>query len=311
MTMRSPGPPVQAKALTKRYDALAAVDGIKFTVQPGECFGFLGPNGAGKTTTMKMIYCVLPPTSGDLSVLGMDVRTHARTIKGRLGVVTQDNTLDSALSVWENLVIFARYYDLPWGEARSRADELLEFVALTDRARDKVEQLSGGMRRRLMVARALVPQPDLLILDEPTTGLDPQARQLTWEKLRHLKRTGVTQILTTHYMEKAATLCDRIAIMDRGRIVVEGAPADLMRAHVSREVVELHGVADRERALAVIGDLAEDHEVVGEMVLIYTRDGEGLLHRVREQGPAVEAATLRHATLEDVFLKLTGRTLRD
>ncbi len=314
--MASPSPRdsravVQATGLVKRYGAVTAVDGIAFAVRPGECFGFLGPNGAGKTTTMKMIYCVLPPTTGELSVLDMDVRTHARAIKARLGVVTQDNTLDSALTVRENLAIFARYYDLPWSLALRRADELLEFVALTDRARDKVEQLSGGMRRRLMVARALVPQPDLLILDEPTTGLDPQARQLAWEKLRQLKRTGVTQILTTHYMEEAAALCDRIVIMDQGRIVAEGAPAELVRTHVGREVVELRGLGDGEQVLRAIADLADGHEALGDLLLVYTRDGEGLLHRVREQGLAVEAATLRHATLEDVFLKLTGRMLRD
>ncbi len=323
---------VRAHALVKRYGALVAVDGISFEVRPGECFGFLGPNGAGKTTTMKMIYCVLQPAGGDLSVLGMDVRTHPRAIKARLGVVTQDNTLDTALSVRENLVIFARYFDIPWHVARRRADDLLEFVALADRAKDKVEQLSGGMRRRLMVARALLPEPDLLLLDEPTTGLDPQARQLTWEKLRQLKRTGVTQILTTQYMEEAAALCDRIVIMDQGRIVAEGAPADLVRAHVGRDVVELRGfegVAEGRGALAegheatpwgrealarvlgAAGDLADGHEVLSDQIILYTRDGESLLHRITERGVPVEAATLRHATLEDVFLKLTGRSLRD
>ncbi len=311
-------PPVQAHGLTKRYNGITAVDGIAFQVRPGECFGFLGPNGAGKTTTMKMIYCVLPPTAGHLSVLDMDVRVHARTIKARLGVVTQDNTLDSALTVRENLVIFARYFDLPWRVARQRAETLLEFVSLTDRAKDKVEHLSGGMRRRLMVARALLPEPDLLILDEPTTGLDPQARHLVWEKLRSLKRTGVTQILTTHYMEEAAALCDRIAIMDQARIVAEGPPADLVRTHVGREVVELRGFEAHEQgpqdlaqAKAAAADLAEAHEVHADLLLLYTRDGEALLHRLREQGVAVESATLRHATLEDVFLKLTGRMLRD
>ncbi len=309
---------VQARALLKRYGDLAAVDGISFQVRPGECFGFLGPNGAGKTTTMKMIYCVLPPTSGDLQVLGMDVRAHPRAIKARLGVVTQDNTLDTALTVRENLVIFARYFDIPWGLARQRADELLEFVSLTDRARDKVEYLSGGMKRRLMVARALVPQPELLVLDEPTTGLDPQARQLAWEKLRQLKRTGVTQILTTHYMEEAAALCDRIAIMDQGRIVTEGSPADLVAAHAGREVVELRtaggnwqGPGILERILGAAGSLAETHEVHNDLLVLHTQDGEVLLRRVREQGVELESATLRRTTLEDAFLKLTGRRLRD
>jgi lipooligosaccharide transport system ATP-binding protein len=321
---------VDASDLEKRYDDLVAVDRITFAVKPGECFGFLGPNGAGKTTTMKMIYCVLPPTDGRLSVLGMNVRAHGRVIKSRLGVVTQDNTLDTALSVRENLMIFARYFDLSWPVARRRADALLEFVALADRAQDKVEQLSGGMKRRLMVARALLPEPDLLLLDEPTTGLDPQARQLTWEKLRQLKRTGVTQILTTQYMEEAAALCDRIVIMDQGRFVAEGAPAQLIQQHIGRDVVELHGFgnllqAPRGRAwdaaaighaalapvLQAAGDLADGHEVLNDQIILYTQDGEGLLRRIKEGGVTVDTATLRRATLEDVFLKLTGRLLRD
>ncbi len=311
-------PVLEASGLTKRYGSLAAVDGISFAVEPGECFGFLGPNGAGKTTTMKMIYCVLPSSSGTLRVFDMDVRAQPRAIKARLGVVTQGNTLDSALTVRENLMIFARYFDLSWSVARRRAAELLEFASLSDRANAKVEHLSGGMRRRLMVARALVPQPDLLILDEPTTGLDPQARQLAWEKLRQLKRTGVTQILTTHYMEEAAALCDRIVIVDQGRIVAEGSPADLVRTHVGHEVVELRGFesdgvarATLERVLAVAGDLTDAHEAHGDLVLFHTRDGEALLHRIREHAVSIEAATLRRATLEDVFLKLTGRMLRE
>jgi len=309
---------VAARGLQKRYGTLVAVNGISFEVGPGECFGFLGPNGAGKTTTMKMIYCVLQPTAGDLTVLGMDVRRHPRQIKARLGVVTQDNTLDSALSVRENLLIFARYFDIPWSTARRRADELLAFVALSERGRDKVEELSGGMRRRLMIARALMPQPQLLILDEPTTGLDPQARQLTWEKLRQLKRNGVTQVLTTHYMEEAAALCDRLVIMDHGRIAAEGRPADLIAEHVGREVVELHGFDNEARARHVArqiteaaGDLVEQAEAHGDLVLLYTRDGEALLHRLRQRAAPMESATLRRATLEDVFLRLTGRMLRE
>ncbi len=314
----APLPVVQAQDLEKSYGALQAVDGVSFAVERGECFGFLGPNGAGKTTTMKMIYCVLLPTAGELRVLGLDVRLSPRQIKARLGVVTQDNTLDTALSVRENLLIFARYFDIPWKTARRRADELLEFVSLDERGRDKVEQLSGGMRRRLMIARALMPEPHLLILDEPTTGLDPQARQLAWEKLRQLKRTGVTQILTTHYMEEAAALCDRLVIMDHGRIVTAGSPAELIRTHVGREVVELRGFpdeADARRSLAQIaamaGDLAEQHEVHGDLALIYTRDGETVLRRIREHAVPVESTTLRRATLEDVFLRLTGRMLRE
>jgi len=311
-------PIVEACRLCKNYGQIVAVAGITFVVQPGECFGFLGPNGAGKTTTMKMIYCVLPPTSGNLQVFGIDVLHRPRKIKAHIGVVTQDNTLDSALTVRENLMIFARYFDLPWTVARRRADELLEFASLTDRAHDKVEYLSGGMRRRLMVARALVPQPQLLILDEPTTGLDPQARHLAWEKLRQLKRTGVTQILTTHYMEEAATLCDRIVIMDQGRIAAEGAPADLVRKHVGREVVELRGFeADGQarptlvQVLDAAGGLADAHEVAGDLILLYTSDGAALLQRIREHRINIESATLRNATLEDVFLRLTGRMLRE
>jgi lipooligosaccharide transport system ATP-binding protein len=311
-------PPITARDLRKRYGELEAVAGLSFEVQPGECFGFLGPNGAGKTTTMKMIYCVLAPNGGELTVLGMDVRTQPRAIKARLGVVTQDNTLDTALTVRENLVIFARYYDIAWPAARARAAEMLNFVSLTDRANDKVEVLSGGMRRRLMIARALMSRPDLLILDEPTTGLDPQARQLTWEKLRQLKRTGVTQVLTTHYMEEAAVLCDRLVIVDQGRIVASGAPADLVQAHVGREVVEVHGEwaqddARRalEAALGAMGVAADAREIHGDLAMLYGGDGETLLHRIRESGVAVESATLRRATLEDVFLRLTGRMLRE
>jgi lipooligosaccharide transport system ATP-binding protein len=318
MAATSPEPVVLAESVSKRYGAVTAVDGVNFRVEPRECFGFLGPNGAGKTTTMKMIYCVLPPTAGHLAVLGMDVHSQARVIKARLGVVTQDNTLDSALTVRENLVIFARYFDLPWRVARRRAETLLEFVSLSDRGNDKVEYLSGGMRRRLMIARALLPEPDLMILDEPTTGLDPQARHLVWEKLRQLKRQGVTQILTTHYMEEAAALCDRIVIMDQARIVASGPPVDLVRTHVGREVVELRGFETQGDGGAALGQakaaaagLAEAHEVHGDLLLLYTRDGETLLRRLREQQVAVESATLRHATLEDVFLKLTGRMLRD
>jgi lipooligosaccharide transport system ATP-binding protein len=313
-----PPPVIDARALEKRYGTLPAVDGLAFRVEPGECFGFLGPNGAGKTTTMKMIYCVLEPSAGHLTVLGMDVRTHPRKIKARLGVVTQENTLDTALTVRENLLIFARYFDMPWAAARRRADDLLEFVSLTDRGRDRVEHLSGGMRRRLMIARALMSEPDLLILDEPTTGLDPQARQLSWEKLRQLKRTGVTQILTTHYMDEAASLCDRLVIMDHGRIVAEGAPADLIRVHVGREVVELRGFDGEgrteqvlQRVAAAAGPLAEQREAHGDLALIYTADGETLLHRIREAAIPIESATLRRATLEDVFLRLTGRMLRE
>jgi lipooligosaccharide transport system ATP-binding protein len=305
---------VEARDLTKRFGPITAVDRISFDVYAGECFGFLGPNGAGKTTTMKMIYCVARPTSGVLRVFGMDVRSHPRAIKRHLGVVHQATTLDEALTVRENLLVYARYYGLGWREARERADALLAFVELSGRADERIPNLSGGMQRRLMIARALVANPRLLILDEPTTGLDPQARHAVWDRLRQLKRAGVTQILTTHYMEEAEQLCDRVAIMDGGRIVAEGPPQALVERYVGQEVVELQVAQDGASARVVaeaIRALAEAYEWDGGRVLLHTRDGERLVHQVRSLGLPVEAVVLRRATLEDVFLHLTGRRLRE
>ncbi len=305
---------VEAEELVKRFGNLVAVDGISFQVQEGECYGFLGPNGAGKTTTMRMICCTARPTAGVLRVFGLDVPRHARAIKRQLGVVHQAVTLDDALTVRENLVVYGRYFDLTWEEARRRADELLTFAELEARADDRVSKLSGGMQRRLMIARALMANPRLLVLDEPTTGLDPQARHALWDRLRQLKRAGVTQILTTHYMEEAEHLCDRVAIVDHGRIVAEGPPRELVERYVGREVVELQVAGDGALAGAVAeqaAGLAEGFEVAGDRVFLHTRDGEELLHRVRALRLPLEAVVLRRATLEDVFLRLTGRRLRE
>lgn len=305
---------VEAEELLKRFGSLVAVDRISFQVREGECYGFLGPNGAGKTTTMRMVCCTARPTAGSLRVFGLDVRRHGRAIKRQLGVVHQPVTLDDALTVRENLVVYGRYFDLSWAEARRRADELLAFAELEARADDRVSKLSGGMQRRLMIARALMANPRLLVLDEPTTGLDPQARHAVWDRLRQLKRGGVTQILTTHYMEEAEHLCDRVAIVDHGRIVAEGPPRELVERYVGREVVELQVAADGAPAWAVAeqaAGLAEGFEVAGDRVFLHTRDGEELVHRVRALRLPVEAVVLRRATLEDVFLRLTGRRLRE
>jgi lipooligosaccharide transport system ATP-binding protein len=304
---------VTASSLVKRYGAssVAAVDGIDFDVQPQECFGFLGPNGAGKTTTMRLISCRAQRSGGDLSVLGLDPARNEREIKRQIGVVPQETNLDSVISVQENLYVHGRYFDLTPDESQSRAKELLEFVQLGDRADWHVDALSGGMKRRLLVARGLINRPSLLILDEPTTGLDPQARHLVWEKLRELKRQGVTLIITTHYMDEAAQLCDRLVIMHQGKILVEGSPAQLIRDHVSSQVVEL--TAQAEESLAKLALAAapytESHEITTDRLIFHTDNGEALLKTVNETGIEYESAMFRNATLEDVFLSLTGRRL--
>lgn len=305
---------VEARDLVKRFGALVAVDRISFEVREGECYGFLGPNGAGKTTTMRMVCCTALPTDGSLRVFGLDARRHARAIKRQLGVVHQAVTLDDALTVRENLLVYGRYFDMSWAEARRRAEELLAFAELEARADDRVSKLSGGMQRRLMIARALMANPRLLVLDEPTTGLDPQARHAVWERLRQLKRAGVTQVLTTHYMEEAEQLCDRVAIVDHGRIVAEGPPRELVDRYVGREVVELQVGGDGVAAASVaqrVAEWADGFEVTGDRVFLHTRDGEDLLRRIRTLDLPVEAVVLRRATLEDVFLRLTGRRLRE
>jgi lipooligosaccharide transport system ATP-binding protein len=303
---------IEARGLTKRFKALTAVDGIDFEVRAGEAFGFLGPNGAGKTSTMRMIGCVSPVTSGSLRVFGMDPAVDGPAIRARMGSVPQADTLDAELTVRENLVIYGRYFDLSWDEARRRADELLQFVQLSDRAGDQVEPLSGGMKRRLTIARALVNEPDLLLLDEPTTGLDPQARHLLWDRLYRLKQQGVTQVLTTHYMDEAEQLCDRLVVMDNARIVAAGSPRELIERYSTREVLELRfppGLL--EAADGRFERLAERVEVLPDRVLLYTADGEEASAAVHRLGLRPESALVRRSTLEDVFLRLTGRRLVD
>jgi lipooligosaccharide transport system ATP-binding protein len=301
-----------ARGLKKSYADFEAVKGVDFEVHRGECFGFLGPNGAGKTTTMKMIYAAAVPTSGELEVAGLDIKSAEREVKRRIGVVPQENNLDEDLKVKENLLVFGRYFDLPRKLVRRRAEELLEFVQLSDKADAKVEQLSGGMKRRLLIARALVNDPELVVLDEPTTGLDPQARHLVWDKLRQLTSEGKTLILTTHYMEEAAQLCDRLCIMESGWIIAEDTPRDLISKHVSPEVLEFRASPDAlERLAPLVEDVADNLDRIGEALLVYTSDSEAATRKVRESGIEVRNILHRQASLEDVFLKLTGRRLVD
>jgi lipooligosaccharide transport system ATP-binding protein len=309
--MSSPDSLVHARGLTKRYaNGFTAVDGIDFDVRPGKAFGFLGPNGAGKTSTMRMIACSSPVTDGDLSVIGMDPRTQAREIKARLGVVPQIDNLDTELTVRENLEMYARYFDIPGEEFRKRAQDLLEFVQLDERASDQVEPLSGGMKRRLTIARALINEPDLVILDEPTTGLDPQARHLLWERLYQLKRRGATLIITTHYMDEAEQLCDHLVVMDKAKIVAEGSPRQLIDQHSTREVLELRfGDAARAGLNGKLDGLADRIEELPDRFLLYTADGEHALEQVNQRQIPIESALVRRSTLEDVFLRLTGRSL--
>jgi lipooligosaccharide transport system ATP-binding protein len=303
---------VEAQGLEKRFPTTVAVDGIDLEIPVGGCFGFLGPNGAGKTTTIKMITCVSPPTAGDLHVLGLDVRHDRRAIKARLGVVPQGMTLDGDLTARENLLSFGAYHSLPRRKAEQRADELLEFAQLSERADAEVEELSGGMQRRLLIARALVNDPELLVLDEPTTGLDPQARHLVWERLRRLKRSGKTLLLTTHYMEEAAQLCDQIVVLDHGHVIARGTPRELVSENVAPRVVEVQGIETAaDDVVRIARPLAQEVEAVGDRVLIYAADGEEIASRIRDAGVPHQALILREATLEDVFLRLTGHALVD
>jgi lipooligosaccharide transport system ATP-binding protein len=306
-------PLVHARGLVKRFGDLVAVDRIDFDVQRGEAFGFLGPNGAGKTSTMRMIGCVSPPSGGTLRILGLDPDQDGPEIRARLGVVPQQDTLDFELTVHENIVIYGRYFGLPRAELQQRADELLEFVQLSERAEDKVEPLSGGMKRRLTIARSLVNDPEVLLLDEPTTGLDPQARHTVWDRLFRLKQRGVTLILTTHYMDEAEQLCDRLVVMDKAKIVAEGSPLELIRGYSTREVVELRFRADEEPSdfMARIDGLARRLEALPDRLLLYTDDGDATAARIHEIGLQPESTLVRRSTLEDVFLHLTGRTLVD
>jgi lipooligosaccharide transport system ATP-binding protein len=303
---------IRAVGLRKSYGDFEAVRGIDLDVRPGEAFGFLGPNGAGKSSTMRMIAAVSPPTTGELSILGMDPASQGPEIRARLGVCPQEDTLDNELNVRDNLAVYGRFFGIPRAEVSRRADELLQFVQLTDKGKSKVEDLSGGMKRRLTIARSLVNRPDLLLLDEPTTGLDPQARHLLWDKLFRLKQQGVTLVITTHYMDEAEQLCDRLVVMDKGEIVAEGSPLDLIRTHSTREVTELRfGVGEHEALAAKVEDLAERVEVLPDRLLLYSEDGEETLARVHERGLSPAAVLVRRSTLEDVFLHLTGRTLVD
>jgi lipooligosaccharide transport system ATP-binding protein len=306
------GPILEARDLVKKFGEFAAVKGVSFSVERGESFGFLGPNGAGKTSTMRMISAVSKPTSGSLSILGLDPLSDGPEIRGRLGVVPQEDTLELELSVRLNLEMFGRYFDIPRQVLRERADELLEFTQLSDRANDKVDDLSGGMKRRLTIARALMNQPELLILDEPTTGLDPQARHLLWERLYRLKREGVTLIITTHYMDEAEQLCDRLVVMDHGSIVAEGPPRELIAQHSTREVVELRfDVESHDDVDLPLSNFAQRVEVLPDRILLYVDEGDTTLRELHTAGIVPASALVRRSSLEDVFLRLTGRTLVD
>jgi lipooligosaccharide transport system ATP-binding protein len=307
---------ISAHALTKRFGDFTAVDGIDFEVQRGEAFGFLGPNGAGKSSTMRMIGCVAPVTSGTLRILGMDPATQGPSIRGRLGVVPQDDTLDLELTVRENLYIYGRYFGMSRSVLRPKVDELIEFAQLTERANAKVEPLSGGMKRRLTIARSLINDPEILLLDEPTTGLDPQARHVLWDRLYRLKQAGVTLVLTTHYMDEAEQLCDRLVVMDGGKIVAEGSPSQLIAEHSSREVAELRFTTGENAAAAadiqaLMTSTESRIEVLPDRVLLYVADGEAAVTHIRDHGLMPVSSLVRRSTLEDVFLRLTGRSLID
>ncbi len=305
-------PLVTARGLVKRFGEFVAVDGIDFDIGRGDSYGFLGPNGAGKTSTMRMIACMSPVSAGTLRVLGRDPDRDGPEIRARIGLVPQDDTLDLELTVLDNLLVYGRYFDLPRRLIRERADELLDFVQLSERARDKVESLSGGMRRRLTIARSLVSEPELLILDEPTTGLDPQARHLLWDRLYRLRRRGVTLIITTHYMDEAEQLCARLAVMDRGRFAAEGAPQELIARYSTREVVELRfGTTEPEHVADRLDGIAQRREVLPDRILLYSDDGDATLERVHRLGLNPESTLVRRSSLEDVFLHLTGRSLVD
>ena len=300
---------IEAHGLTKRYGDFTAVDGIDFAVARGETFGFLGPNGAGKSSTMRMIGAVSPPSGGTLRVLGKDPEHDGSVIRQRLGVVPQEDNLDLELDVGENLLVYGRFFGLPRDEIRRRSDELLEFVQLTDRREARVDSLSGGMKRRLTIARALVNSPELMLLDEPTTGLDPQARHALWDRLYRLKQQGVTLVLTTHYMDEAEQLCDRLVIMDQAKIVAEGSPRELIERFVEREVVELRFGTQNGRP--ALDDLGDHVEVLQDRIVIGADDGDAVVDQVHARGLHPETVLVRRSTLEDVFLRLTGRSLND
>jgi lipooligosaccharide transport system ATP-binding protein len=300
---------VQAKGLRKRFGDFEAVRGVDVDVAPGELFGFLGPNGAGKSSTMRMIAAVSPRTAGTLSVFGMDPDVDGPKIRARIGVVPQLDNLDNELNVRENLEVYGRYFGMSKAAVREKATELLAFAQLSDRATSTVEPLSGGMKRRLTIARALVNDPELLLLDEPTTGLDPQARHLLWDRLYRLKVQGVTQLITTHYMDEAEQLCDRLVVMDNGLIVAEGSPGDLIERYSTREVLELRFPPDEQPSPELLEPLAERVEALPDRLLLYTADGEAALSAAFQAGIHPMTCLVRRSTLEDVFLRLTGRSL--
>ncbi len=301
-------PIIEATDLTKRYNSFTAVDNIDFQILEGECFGFLGPNGAGKTTAINMIHCVSPVTEGSLSVMGMDVEERPREIKSQIGVAPQENNLDPDFTVLQNLIVYARYFDIPEETAEERANELLDFVFLQDKKDVKIPQLSGGMKRRLIIARALINNPRILILDEPTTGLDPQARHLIWEKVRELRRKGVTVILTTHYMDEAEELCDRLVIMEKGQILVEGKPKGLIDEYVGAAVIEIFEPSGAIEEY--VEDNGMEHERTVDTIYLYVGEPNPIAEELRSSF-SIDRMLVRNATLEDVFLKLTGRGLRE
>ena len=305
-----PAPVISARALRKTYKDLVAVDDISFEVAPGESFGLLGPNGAGKSTTMRMLGAVSTRTSGDLSILGLDPNDFGPEVRSRLGVVPQADNLDTELKVRENIIVYGRYFGIPRAEVAKRADELLEFAQLADRAKSRVDDLSGGMKRRLTIARALVNEPRILLLDEPTTGLDPQARHVLWDRLFRLKEQGTTLVLTTHYMDEAEQLCDRLVVVDKGVIMAEGSPAALIREYSSREVLELRFGSDKNAdAVALLQGIGDRIETLPDRVLVFVHDGEHALEEVARRGIEPITSLVRRSSLEDVFLRLTGRTL--
>lgn len=308
----SEAPILEARELVKRFGDFEAVKGIDVAIDRGESFGFLGPNGAGKTSTMRMMSAVSQPTSGQISIFGLDPRKDGPEIRSRLGVVPQEDSLELELSVRHNLEMFGRYFDLPRRVVRERATELLEFTQLTERASDKVDNLSGGMKRRLTIARGLINRPEILILDEPTTGLDPQARHLLWDRLYRLKREGVTLIITTHYMDEAEQLCDRLVVMDQGAIVAEGAPRTLIERFSTREVVELRfATDDHEEHFDRLSGFAERVEVLPDRILLYVNNGDGTMREIHAAHIEPSSALVRRSSLEDVFLHLTGRSLTE
>jgi lipooligosaccharide transport system ATP-binding protein len=304
---------IRARGLTKRFGNFTAVDGVDFELRRGEAFGFLGPNGAGKSSTMRMIGCVSPPTAGELSIFGLDPVADGPSIRARLGVVPQEDSLDVELTVRENLLVYGRYFGLSRPVIRERSDRLLEFVQLADRQDDRVEPLSGGMKRRLTIARSLINEPEILLLDEPTTGLDPQARHVVWDRLFRLKQQGVTLVLTTHYMDEAEQLCDRLVVMDAGRIAAEGSPRELIERYSTPEVLELRFDPSLHESAAekLAAVPAQRREVLADRVLLYVPDGDAALAAVRGLGLDPLTSLVRRSTLEDVFLRLTGRRLGD